>query len=131
MNIEDVKQKISDWNAKLQTQNPDEVVSCYSKNAILLPTLSNQVRHNHEEIRDYFVNFVAKQPQCTVEEHNVIGGLGSAVSEYLSRYRKSPLQLSIGINDFFPKPGEYQYMLQQCGLTPEQIAQNILSSISF
>lgn len=71
MNIEDVKQKISDWNAKLQTQNPDEVVSCYSKNAILLPTLSNQVRHNHEEIRDYFVNFVAKKPQCTVEEHNV------------------------------------------------------------
>ncbi len=71
------------------------------------------------------------KPIVTVEEHNVIGGLGSAVSEYLSRYRKSPLQLSIGINDFFPKPGEYQYMLQQCGLTPEQIAQNILSSISF
>ena len=71
------------------------------------------------------------KPIVTVEEHNVVGGLGSVVSEYLSRHRKSPLQLSIGINDFFPKPGDYQFMLQQCGLTPEQIAQNILSSLSF
>jgi len=65
----------------------------------------------------------------TVEEHNVFGGLSSAVSEYLSSYKSSPSQLSIGINDFFPKPGEYPFMLKQCGLTPEQIAQNILSSL--
>ena len=65
----------------------------------------------------------------TVEEHNVIGGLSSAVSECLSTLKIKPSQLSIGINDFFPKPGDYQFMLKQCGLTPEQIAQNILSSL--
>jgi len=47
----------------------------------------------------------------------------------LSSYKSSPSQLSIGINDFFPKPGDYPFMLKQCGLTPEQIAQNILSSL--
>jgi len=65
----------------------------------------------------------------TVEEHNVIGGLSSAVSECLSSYKSRPSQLSIGINDFFPKSGDYPFMLKQCGLTPEQIAQNILSSL--
>ncbi len=65
----------------------------------------------------------------TVEEHNIIGGLSSAVAEYLSSYRSNSSQLSIGIDDFFPKPGDYPFMLQQCGLTPEQIAQNILSAL--
>ena len=53
----------------------------------------------------------------TVEEHNVIGGLSSAVSEYLSSYKGNSSQLSIGIEDFFPKPGDYSFMLKQCGLT--------------
>ena len=70
------------------------------------------------------------KPIVTVEEHSVIGGLASAVSECISSHNKSPQQISIGINDFFPKPGDYQYMLKQCGLMPEQIAQNILSSLS-
>jgi len=65
----------------------------------------------------------------TVEEHNVIGGLSSAVSECLSTHKFRPFHLSIGVNDFFPKPGDYQFMLKQCGLTPEQIAQSILSSL--
>ena len=60
----------------------------------------------------------------TVEEHNIIGGLSSAVAEYLSSYSCNAFQLSIGIDDFFPKPGDYPFMLKQCGLTPEQIAQN-------
>jgi transketolase C-terminal domain/subunit len=59
----------------------------------------------------------------------VIGGLSSAVSECLSFYKNRPPQLSIGIDNFFPKPGDYKFMLKQCGLTPEQIAQNILSSL--
>ena len=66
-----IKEQISRWNTKLQTGNPEEVITCYSDKAILLPTLSNQVRHNHDEIKDYFVNFLAKKPVCSVEEHNV------------------------------------------------------------
>ena len=43
----------------------------------------------------------------TVEEHNVIGGLSSAVSSVISY--KELFQLSIGDEDFFPKPGDYSF----------------------
>ena len=35
----------------------------------------------------------------TVEEHSIIGGLGSAVSEYLSTLSQKPPLISIGIPD--------------------------------
>jgi uncharacterized protein (TIGR02246 family) len=55
----------------LSTLNPDTVTALYADNAVLLPTVSNQVRHNHEEIRDYFVGFLQKSPQGVVDEFNV------------------------------------------------------------
>jgi uncharacterized protein (TIGR02246 family) len=59
------------WNTALSTLNPDTVTALYADNAVLLPTVSNQVRHNHEEIRDYFVGFLQKSPQGVVDEFNV------------------------------------------------------------
>ncbi|MEA5513066.1 SgcJ/EcaC family oxidoreductase [Nodularia sp. UHCC 0506] len=50
------------WNRSLQTGDPNLVTQNYARNAILLPTVSNQVRRNHEEIQDYFVKFLALQP---------------------------------------------------------------------
>lgn len=58
------------WNQALATGNPDKVVACYADNAILLPTVSNQVRHNHAEIRDYFVHFLKLKPNGTINEAN-------------------------------------------------------------
>ena len=60
-----------DWNKALQTGNPDEVVKLYDKKAILLPTLSGQVRHTHEEIKDYFVHFLSKKPIGKINESNI------------------------------------------------------------
>ena len=62
----------------------------------------------------------------TVEEHTVIGGLGSAIAEYLAPKKNKPPQLLIGINDEFPLAGSYEYLLQQCHLTAPQIAEKIL-----
>ena len=59
------------WNSALQTGNPKAVTALYETNAILLPTVSNQVRHNHAEIEDYFVHFLAKGPQGKIDESNV------------------------------------------------------------
>ena len=59
------------WNNALQTGDPDKVVACYDIDAILLPTVSGQVRHNHEEIRDYFVHFLAKKPLGKIIEQNI------------------------------------------------------------
>ena len=60
-----------EWNSALQTGDPKSVASLYATDAILLPTVSNQVRHNHQEIEDYFVHFLAKGPQGKIDESNV------------------------------------------------------------
>jgi len=59
------------WNKALQTGDPNDVVACYAEDAILLPTVSAKVRHNHDEIRDYFVHFLSKRPHGTITEHNI------------------------------------------------------------
>ena len=71
MNDADVLGLFDQWNTALSTLNPDTVTALYADNAVLLPTVSNQVRHNHEEIKDYFVGFLQKSPQGVVDEFNV------------------------------------------------------------
>ncbi len=66
----DIGALFDQWNAALQTLDPDQVVDLYAEDAILLPTLSNAVRHNHAEIRDYFVDFLKKRPFGTINESN-------------------------------------------------------------
>ena len=66
----------------------------------------------------------------TVEEHNIIGGLGSAVSENLSSIEGSPKLLSLGVNDSYSKGGEYKYLLNKYGLTSEKIVESILKNFT-
>ena len=60
------------WNSALATQDPDVVTALYAEEGILLPTVSNQVRHNHSEIRAYFVDFLKKKPQGSINESNAL-----------------------------------------------------------
>lgn len=62
----------------------------------------------------------------TVEEHNILGGLGSAVAEYYACRKRRPRQLMLGVNDFYPHPGSYEFLLNQCGLTPEKISERVM-----
>ena len=70
VNEEQVIALFGDWNDALATGDPNVVTNMYAEDAVLLPTVSNQVRHNHAEIRDYFVAFLAKQPQGVITESN-------------------------------------------------------------
>jgi len=70
MNNDDIIQLFSNWNDAIQTGDPDKVTAMYAEDAVLLPTVSNQVRHNHAEIRDYFVSFLAKSPSGEINEAN-------------------------------------------------------------
>lgn len=65
----------------------------------------------------------------TVEEHSVIGGLGSAVAEYMIQKKEKPRQVLLGIQDFYPHFSEYEDALKQCGLTAPQIAETIWKEI--
>ncbi len=67
----DITELFETWNSALQTGDPKQVAALYAADAILLPTVSNQVRHNHEEIEDYFVQFLAKGPSGKIDEANV------------------------------------------------------------
>lgn len=68
-------------------------------------------------------------PIVTVEEHSVIGGLGSAVAEVLSEESTDSKLLRIGVDDFFPEVGSYDYVLQQVGLTAESVADRIANFV--
>ncbi|MDG7000141.1 MAG: transketolase, partial [Nitrososphaerota archaeon] len=65
----------------------------------------------------------------TVEEHSVIGGLGSAVAEYKTTLRNAPPQLILGLPDLFGKVGEYKYLLEHYGLTGGEIAKRIKATL--
>tara|TARA_Y100001978_G_C23328167_1_gene261605 strand:- start:148 stop:519 length:372 start_codon:yes stop_codon:yes gene_type:complete len=71
MNHDDVVALFNTWNSALATLDPDTVTALYADNAVLLPTVSNRVRHDHAEIRDYFVGFLQKSPQGVIDESNV------------------------------------------------------------
>lgn len=61
----------------------------------------------------------------TVEEHNILGGLGGAVAECKASLGNTPPQLFIGLPDVFVQAGDYQYLLDIYGLTSTKIAQTI------
>ncbi|MFF7767436.1 SgcJ/EcaC family oxidoreductase [Streptomyces massasporeus] len=56
------------WNAALQTGDPDKVADLYAKDAVLLPTVSNQVRTDRAGIVDYFEHFLPNKPVGTKVE---------------------------------------------------------------
>ena len=65
----------------------------------------------------------------SIEEHNVIGGLGSAIAEYKSSLKQSPKQLFLGIKDSYSKGGSYKFLQKKHRLTSEKIVEDILSNI--
>lgn len=61
----------------------------------------------------------------TVEEHNIIGGLGTAVADVLAENPNGPALLKLGVRDRFVEVGDYASLLEQVRLTPELIAADI------
>lgn len=64
----------------------------------------------------------------TAEEHSIIGGLGSAVSELLSE--EMPVVVKrIGVRDRFGKSGRPEELLEEYGLTAKEIVRTVKMSI--
>lgn len=61
----------------------------------------------------------------TCEEHSVIGGLGSAVAETLSKYAPAKVKM-IGIQDVFGESGNPDELLEKYGLTYKDIVNAVL-----
>ncbi|MBQ7375890.1 MAG: transketolase family protein [Clostridia bacterium] len=65
----------------------------------------------------------------TAEEHNIIGGLGSAVAEVVCEGNPVPV-IRVGINDQYGHSGKVPPLLQMYGLTPENIAEKAEIALS-
>ena len=65
----------------------------------------------------------------TAEEHNIIGGLGSAVAEAVCEGTPVPV-VRVGVNDSFGHSGKVPPLLQMYGLTAENIAANAEKAIA-
>lgn len=65
----------------------------------------------------------------TAEDHNVIGGLGSAVAEYIVGHSFAPLEM-VGVPDRFGESGQADEMLEVMGISSPYIAQAAKAAIS-
>lgn len=64
----------------------------------------------------------------TVEEHNVIGGLGSAVAEFLSETNPTPM-IRIGIQDKFGRSGKMADLLRKFELDAQGIVDQVMRKL--
>ena len=65
----------------------------------------------------------------SIEEHSVIGGLGSAISEVSSEITNSPKLVKFGLEDSYTKSGEYSYILDANRLTVKPISEKIIKEL--
>lgn len=63
------------------------------------------------------------------ENHNVIGGLGSAVAEVLAEQRPTPLE-RVGVKDHFGQVGKAPYLMGVFGITAADIAKAARKAIA-
>ncbi len=65
----------------------------------------------------------------TIEEHNILGGMGSAVAEYNATKEKALRQVFIGFNDSFYSAGTQDFVLDEAGLSVERIVERIKAEV--
>lgn len=84
---------------------------------------------NMSTIKPLDVNFLLRFVKnvsaiVTVEEHQMAGGLGSAVAEFLSEH--SPIKIvRVGIDDRFGQSGTVKDLYNEYGLTSKHIAEKV------
>jgi len=62
------------WNDALATLDPEKVADRYSKNGVLLPTVSDVPRNDHPGIVDYFTHFLKLKPQGEILSGDILIG---------------------------------------------------------
>ena len=77
---------------------------------------------DRESLREIFSKYSLI---VTVEEHNIVGGMGSAVAEFKSTLDNTPRQVFLGFNDCFTEAGSQKYIWSLAGISHEEIAKRI------
>lgn len=137
--IFDENEKFNLFNAKTIKEGTDVSIFCsgimvaetLEANKILEENGINAEIINIHTIKpideESIINSVQKtKAVVTVENHNIIGGLRSAVSEVLSENCPAPLR-SVGIRDSFGQVGKMPYLKETYNMTAQDIVQAVMS----
>lgn len=76
--VAQVESLFGEFNNAWATKSPDKVTSLFTKDAVLLATVSNTPRTDHAGIRDYFVSFLKGSPVGTIDSSTVKLGCNKA-----------------------------------------------------
>lgn len=120
------------WNAALATGNPDEVVKLYAKNGVLLPTVSNKVRTTPDEIKDYFVHFLALSPKGEINSREIRvldanSALDSGVYTFSLIKEGKPVKVQARYSYAYEKvDGQWKIMKHHSSAMPEKIDESLL-----
>ena len=74
----DVESLFGEFNNAWASKNPDTVTALFTKDAVLLATVSNTPRTDHAGIRDYFVGFLKPSPVGTINTSTIKMGCNTA-----------------------------------------------------
>ena len=92
MNENKILALFDQWNNALKTKVSKNVVALYAHDAVLLPTISNNVCHNHEEMKTYFTNFLTREPIGEINETNIsiFNGIAMNSGIYTFSFKDGP-----------------------------------------
>lgn len=79
-------------------------------------------------IDNHLLPLLLWKPVITAENHNRIGGLGSAVCELLATHNQTPVY-RIGVDESFGQVGKMDYLQEVYGLTVETIVNQVLEAV--
>ena len=65
----------------------------------------------------------------TIEDHNVIGGLGSAVLEWMAEHGYTPRIIRLGVNDRFVEHGSTKELYHLLKLDKEGLCESLLQAL--
>ena len=86
--------------------------------------------HTIKPISQKTLNIICKKYKLiTIEEHNIIGGLGSAVSEIIVQNESNIKQVFMGVKDNYLISGDYETILNKIGLNEDHIIKEVKNNI--
>lgn len=77
-----------------------------------------------------FLNMITSSKVVTVENHSIIGGLGSMIAELIAESAKNIQLKRIGVNDEFGQSGTAKELLDVYGLSACKIVERVIKEIS-
>jgi len=113
------------WNDALATGDPDKVAARYSKQGVLLPTVSDIPRTDYPGIKDYFVKFLKLEPQGVILESNVIRGANWAQDAGIYEFTMGANGAKVKARYTFVyvfEDGEWKISQHHSSMMPEEVS---------